>query len=712
MLRRLGLCVVIAGLIFSSAAASMLKTQVPKLKANVPLEPDASLATWIETVALPLTWDVVHARPADDSTDVHVATDGKFLYVRFDAKQRSPIAISQHSDDLVTGGSQNGGTIAWSNDDAVWVDLWPTGPSGFQYQFESNPGGSHNEASTENTAFAPHWESRGMTFDGGFTVTMAIPLNVIHGLHAGDWRAQFIRYVRATGAQYVWSYDSLQTLADDASRAGVLTMPTVAVAAAKPKPRVASYALGSVAGESAGGSTSRVGADISIPFTRTAAFFATLHPDYSNVELDQQTIAPSVTQRVQAEVRPFFTQAGPFYNTFNCFVCLDFRTTLYSPGIPTPASGYAIEGKQGGIGFAGFDAIGTQRNDLAGTLNYTSPDTMWHAAVQHVSANVSGTIDDANEIGINWNSLKYLSGYINYSTDAGTNVLDPSRASALDGGLTWQNSNFIISGALRKVGEYFNPVDGFNAHPDIAGWALSAGKQWNFAPQSKLQSVAVGGIIDRYQSAFYGQSQSDQILSLDVLTKSAWDLQLYTGSDYWLFGQVLTPVSQNAGFSLMYHSGLQSSPGNFCCPNHGPSSYPTWIYYNTGKYGDGRLDTWLRTTTIRVGNRGALTLAVDDTAQWMTSQPNNIQWFYSAGYSYQINRNSSFAVGGRRFIGTPPEPNGGGNCVGKCDNISIAYHLRTRNSEIFVAYGDPNSLVTVPQAIFKIIFYAGAEKGT
>ncbi|MBV8530816.1 MAG: hypothetical protein JO104_05820, partial [Candidatus Eremiobacteraeota bacterium] len=154
-----------------------------------------------------------------------------------------------------------------------------------------------------------------------------------------------------------------------------------------------------------------------------------------------------------------------------------------------------------------------------------------------------------------------------------------------------------------------------------------------------------------------------------------------------------------------------NNPGNF--PNHGPSATPTQISYNTGRYGAGRLDTWFRTTTIRVGNHGALTLALDDTAQWQPAPySNNVQWFESLSYAYQIGPNSSFAVGLRRVLGDPPLPNGGGNCIGTCSNVSVAYHLRLRTSELYLAYGNPNALTTVPQMIFKAIFYAGAAKGT
>jgi hypothetical protein len=263
---------------------------------------------------------------------------------------------------------------------------------------------------------------------------------------------------------------------------------------------------------------------------------------------------------------------------------------------------------------------------------------------------------------------------------------------------------------VRKVGEYYNPADGFISHPGIAGYALYAAKIFDFSGDSKIESMGINAFIDRYQGPEQGSAQSDNSLAFDVLTKSAWDLQLFSGSNYWRFGDVLTPVSQNAGFQLTYHSGLQTNnPGNF--PSHGPSATPTSLAFNTGHYGNGILDSWFRSSTIRVGVRGTLALTVNDTAQYLPGS-SNIQWFESASYTYQLNRDASFSFGLRRVIGTPPIPNGGGDCIGTCSNVSVAYHQRFRHAEIYLAYGDPNALVTVPQTIFKVIFYGGAEKGT
>jgi hypothetical protein len=113
-----------------------------------------------------------------------------------------------------------------------------------------------------------------------------------------------------------------------------------------------------------------------------------------------------------------------------------------------------------------------------------------------------------------------------------------------------------------------------------------------------------------------------------------------------------------------------------------------------------------------MGERGSVTLTLDNTSQWFTNVPNNIQWFEGVSYAYQITHNSSLGIGVRRVVGYPPQPNGGGNCEGECSNVSVAYHLRWKNYELYAAYGDPNTLTTVPQAIFKLIFYGGGQKGT
>lgn len=672
-----------------------------------PLDASSPVAAWANAASLKLTWNVLAERPAGEPTTAAIATDGQALYVRFDAVQHEPVAAAQHTNNVGQG-----------NDDAVWVDLWPNGANGFYYQFQATPNGTHYQASSENTSYTPTWESQGVQRADGYTVTMKIPLSIMRGVGSSHpWKAQFVRYVHATGAEEVWSYDATQSNPDDLARAGTLTLPPIHVAIGRPKPRLATYALAEAASKTIGGSTSRIGADLSIPVTPTASFYATFHPDYSNVELDQQSISPTVFARYYSEVRPFFTQGANFYGQFDCDACPTIQE-LYTPAIPTPRVGYAIEGQQGPLSFATFDALGDDgRSDIASALDYTSPDRQFRAVVQRVAVNTSSFVDDVTTAGLSYYDLKHVSMYFNYGSDSGTNVLVPDRAQRYDFGGGWANQSFGFFGSVRKLGEYYDPADGFVSHPGIAGYALYSAKIWTLSPSSKLAAIGVSGFLDRYQGPTQGQAQSDNQLLLDVLTKSAWDLQLYTGSNYWRFNDPVTnegplePISQSGGFQLTYHSGLQSNnPGQF--PYHGTSSDPTVLAYNTGRYGDGRLDTWFRTSTLRIGARGALTLVLDDTAQWFAHASPNVQWFENVSYSYQIDRNSSLGIGVRRVVGTPPDPNGGGDCIGTCSNITVAYHLLLRHSEFYLAYGNPNALITVPQAIFKVIFYAGAEKGT
>ncbi len=698
MIRKLGALSFAPAIVLTMAARALAYPAIDVPNLAPPLDPAAAPA-WQSATSVKLTWDTTHGRITTEPSSAWVSTDGRALYVRFEVAQREAVAAAQQTNDVGQG-----------SDDAVWVDLWPGGTSGYYYQFQATPNGTHYEYSSENTSFSPTWESHGAMHAGGYTVTMRIPLDVIRGAAPGrPWKVQFVRYIHATGEYQVWSYDTTQTSPDDSTRAGTMKLAVLSVTPARPKPRAAVYALGEAAPKTVGGSTSRVGADISIPITPTASFYATFHPDYSNVELDQQSIAPTVTARYQSEVRPFFTQGASFYNQFNCDACPAIQE-LYTPAIPTPREGYAVEGKQGPLSFATFDSLGDDRSDIASALTYQTSDHEMFTTVQRIQVNTGTFVDDTVTTGVAWSDNKHISTYFNYGSDSGTNVLIPDQAQRYDFGGGWANTTFGLFGSVRKVGEYYDPADGFISHPGIAGYALYMGKIFDFSGNSKIESMGVSGFVDRYQGPTQGSAQSDNSLLFDVLTKSAWDLQLFSGSNYWRFGDVLTPVSQNAGFQLTYHSGLQTNnPGNF--PNHGSSATPTSLAFNTGHYGDGILDSWFRSSTIRVGVRGTLALTVNDTAQYLPDS-SNIQWFESASYTYQLNRDASFSFGLRRVVGTPPIPNGGGDCIGTCSNISVAYHQRFRHTEIYLAYGDPNALITVPQTIFKVIFYGGAEKGT
>jgi hypothetical protein len=123
-----------------------------------------------------------------------------------------------------------------------------------------------------------------------------------------------------------------------------------------------------------------------------------------------------------------------------------------------------------------------------------------------------------------------------------------------------------------------------------------------------------------------------------------------------------------------------------------------------------------------------VSLEADDTRQALDAGGTNVQWLERLGYTYSPSADSSFAVGVRRIIGTPPlvfsaspvscttvvtlpQPGTSGPCTGAW-NLSFSYHYRLPHDEVYFAYGDASLLSTTPAFLLKFIHYFGAEKGT
>jgi len=75
----------------------MLSLAVPAAATAPSLDPTQNASTWDKSSSATLVYDIAHAHQADENTVVHVTTDGKFLYVRFDAGHR-PATEQRHGD--------------------------------------------------------------------------------------------------------------------------------------------------------------------------------------------------------------------------------------------------------------------------------------------------------------------------------------------------------------------------------------------------------------------------------------------------------------------------------------------------------------------------------------------------------------------------------------------------------------------------------------
>jgi hypothetical protein len=721
--------------------ASLLWLSIPTatcLAAQTPADVIGSIAVPITTVAPPidgalmdpawkhatmvaLPYDLRNHGPAPEPTTVYIMSDAQFVYVGVDAKQSIGVRATEHT---------NG--VGLDTDDEFQVDLWPNGTSGFMYKFTSTPIGTRYQFSTENNLFEPEWLAAGKIVPGGYTLTMRIPLGVMHGTGSQSWRVQFIRYVAVTNDQLIWSYGASQQGFNDVNYSGSLTgLPRLG--AMRGRPRVGVYALGSLASKSIGGPTSRVGADFSVPVIPGTALVGTLHPDFSDVEVDQQTIAPTAFPRFFQEVRPFFAQGGNFlgYPDGNCIGCPGIFE-LYTPRVPTPSAGLALEGRRGLFNYAGYETRLPGRSDGAQEINYVSPNQQNFLDVLHTSVHLDGLSDSAIGFNFKHDNLTNFQEDLRYASDAGTNVATGNRAQRYEAGLVYYSPTGNISGVIRKVGPYFDPVEGLVQHPDIAGYALTFFKQFRNSPQAPITEIDINGNFDRYHDHTGALDQTDNGLSASITTRRLFNLQLSTGSSYLLIcpgsfvnagnlttscaagiQPVFTPITQQ-GLQLGYNLN---------------GAMPSFVGFNTGRFGPGLLNSWTRSSTMRLGERGLLTLEADNTSQYTDAGQRYTQWLERASIGYQPGKSSSFALGVRRVIGISPALellSTKTDCRNVLDprpcyadvafasgwNLSAAYHRKMLNGELYFAYGDAARFSTVPQFIVKFIRYIGAEKGT
>ncbi len=696
--KTLGLFALVCALLFAAhtcvarAAEAAPGFAISAVPVEAPPKIDGTLddPAWKNAARVQLGWNFTFQRPADESTDAYVLSDKQYLYVAFAAKQKEQLVATQHVNDQPLG-----------SDDVVRVFLFPAGEQSFEYMFVSNPIGTRYETSSENTAFAPQWDAVAKTTADGYIVTMRIPLNIMRGDGRKEWRIQFDRRIYSLSEMLEWSHDPGQGSTDSSHYTGYLRgMTGASTSSTRTKPRANIYALGELAAPSAGGNTSRMGADVAIPITPTASFLGTFHPDYSNVELDQQTIAPTAFPRRYLEVRPFFTQGANFYNQFNCNDCINWPP-LYTPNIPTPRDGYAVEGVQGRFNFGAFDAVGDQRTDTAQAVQYGTPNHSFFGLYQRISTDYAGLHDVAQFGQLVLGNAHNFNVYATEGQEDGTLVTDASAGIYREYGLNYFTPKEGIFAAYHQVGAQYGPPDSFFQINDITGPSTYIYREFDNAPHSYIQNYIVSYDYQNYHNTLGQLNDSNRAAQLQINARNLFSLSLSTGNAYVMFPGLPGGDNNQFGGTLTYNSNGAT-----------PASYT----YNIGRYADGYLHASARSITLRVTPRGTVTFEADDTSDTLDSGEQLVQWLERVSFAYQINRTSSLAVGVRRIIGTTPPfftP------VSQLDtlyinasNVSVAYYKRFGRGELYLVYGDPNALSTTPAMIAKYIFYVGAQKGT
>ncbi len=678
----------------AARAASMAKLDVPAFSAMPSMSGHID-ATWKGAKRVRLAFDYANRRPQSHPPVVYIAQDPSGLDFAFVVKQSSAIRAITTS---------NGSGVL--NDDYVGVSISPQGAQGFSYGFFANARGARTQDSSENSAYSPSWSANATIISGGYVVTMHIPFNVIRsgGKHA--WKVQFLRYSVASNATDVWTYDPNQSGTSDPSFEGTLKGIQIAKTAQKatrPSPRFQPYVLAVAGSKNAGGSTSQMGLDLAVPITPTASFVGSLHPDYSNVETDQQTISPTAFPRQFTEVRPFFTQlGGNFDYTFGCSNC---PMALYTVAIPTYRDSYGVEGTQGPFGFAGFNAVGTGRSDSATSVNFFSGNAARKLGinVQRVSANASTSTDSTTTI--NGGVLlgkSHLFGYANYGREDGTLITDPAQARYGEFGLGYvtQATTFIVT--KQYVGAQYSPVDGYVAQTDTRGYISFFTHTFTFPKTSRLRDAQLSANTTRLWNQYGVLDQAGSGYQFNVDLKNLLSVHAYQGTQSVLGanGEYL-PYSVGNGLMLAYNLS---------------SNTPAGVAYSQGAYYHGHAESWQAFETYALRSHVSLSLNFNENvyASSLSSEPSFRQWLNTASVNWQFSKDASLSLGARRINGinlpnsySPPT-----FTPLFADNVSAAFHYLHAHNEFYLVYGNPNSLTTTPALYFKWIVYAGAQKGT
>lgn len=307
-----------------------------------------------------------------------------------------------------------------------------------------------------------------------------------------------------------------------------------------------------------------------------------------------------------------------------------------------------------------------------------------------------GFSDTTTDVSATYDNQRTGYIYADYAQDRGTNVLDPGHAKRTELGAAYRVPETRLGLALRSIGTYFQPADGYTPHPDITGYLATGHHFFSFGKQSQLLALSLDGNYGRYHDFRDRFDQGDAGLSLSATSRDLISATISTGSHQLLLADGTLEFFNQNGVTVGYLDG---------------TSTPTDATFEGGRFGAGYLHTLLVSTALPLPYHQIFGLEADQTFFRSDSGTLLTQWLERASLSWQINRDSSFTLGLRRLIGTaPPYPTPSPAVY--ATNLSAAYHRLLPHSEIYVVYGDPSTISTSHAIVLKYIFYIGSTKGT
>src|SRR5579884_287345 len=649
------------------------------------------------------TWENVTTRtPAAERTDVYLLYDDTNLYAAFVAQQSTPIVATQTTND-----------VGFGTDDFVALGIDTSSAGSQAYLFEVTPRGVHYQQATENARFRPAWQSVSKIEVGAWRAVMIVPLSAMR-LRPGatqTWRAGFFRSVARRAEHLSWAYDptmqdavagSWPSFADLRYWPSASGISLKSARGAEPKPRLELFALSSSGrdrdlyqqsdGTFRAEKTRSFGADLSYPLTRTINFVGTLNPDFSNVEIDQQTIAPQEFVRQLTEYRPFFAQGAQYvnpnpqgYTNFNAPKNLLF----YSPNIGPFDRGAKIEGTYGlqsfgVLSFRGFNEVtGQTFDDQAFGYSHALQNRTFQYWLDGVATHhsIDGN-DAAYEVGTRGRNLR--SG-LDWLFDTGAE----RSAHSMYGFLDVLKPNYEAILQYADISPGYHPADGFTTIDDVRGFSgfvnlsgRTAGiKNWSIFIQGDRLLNRAGEVHQADSNVFFNATFNNR-LSINGLGPSTSELLVSPGA--------VVPFNV-MNVPLGYGDGTPT---------------PVDVSANWGSFGGNWLHLYTAQTSRPLGTRYTLGVEYDGSYERdLHTGSLDSQFLRRVSLGFNMNASSAFTLSLR-------DVSGRGGFASPGLNIAAAFHVRMPSADLYLNFGSPSAAATLDRFIIKYVLRAGADAGT
>lgn len=310
--------------------------QANKISVNTVVSPDENIASPVNTTAYIM---------ADDST----------IYIAFNAMDSNPEKIRaffRQRDDIFA-------------DDIVGIKLDTYNDGNKAYQFFVNPFGVQSDAiedeliGKESSAWNAIWDAAGHINDNGYQVEMAIPLSVFNfeesqGMQ--DWGIELVRFLPRATHQRISNTIRNRQISCTLCQMSVATGLKGAKQSSKLQlipTMTASRSETRDINPTTPWSTendSDVGLDIKWGITPDVSLYATINPDFSQIEADSGQLDVNNTFALfNAERRGFFLDNAEVFN-------LPFMNLFYTRNVSAPKFGTKVTGRSGNHTFGVFAA--------------------------------------------------------------------------------------------------------------------------------------------------------------------------------------------------------------------------------------------------------------------------------------------------------------------------------------------------------------------